>query len=87
MKYKIIFTCILFICKLIKCRNSKDSPEIKHLDSLKNVLFLANIKLAEIDSQKISKIFIDYQSNSGQIKLYFNDKKKMGYGNVSRSML
>jgi hypothetical protein len=72
MKCKSIIISLLFVLVLVACRNLKNSPEVTHIDSLINVLFTVNSKLTKVDSQKVSKILIDYQDNTRQIERYSN---------------
>jgi hypothetical protein len=79
MKCSSIITSLLFLSVLAACHNLNTSPEVKRIDSLKYVLFKVNSELAEVDSQKVSKILIDYQNNTGQLERYFdgNDQNKV----------
>ncbi len=75
---KCIFICSLSFAVLFACKNKNNISKINSIDSLKNVLTSVSNKLAEIDSQKIYQMYKEYQNNSVQIKIYFNDKKGNG---------
>ncbi len=76
--YSSFFASLLLLFLFVSCKNLKNSPEVKRIDSLKTILTEVRNKLAEVDSQKIYKTYSDHQNNSLQIKLYFNDKKENG---------
>lgn len=76
--FKGLFVCILSLPFLLACKNNYKTSKFNSIDSLKNVLTSINNKLAEIDSQKIYRMYNEYQKNTGQIKIYFNDKKGNG---------
>jgi hypothetical protein len=78
LKSRSFFICFLFLFVLLACRNLKNSPEVRRIDSLKSVLSTVNSKLAEIDSLKIYTMYKDNQNNTMQLGMYFNNKKENG---------
>jgi len=78
---KIVFGLLII---LTACTGSHDSEELQKIDSLSMVLDETELMFAEIEIDSLSKFYSVFQSNSDDIKTFYNKEDEEEWQTICR---